>query len=232
MQSDNLLLNRLDRDTFQIVARSLIRVKLVRGQELARPHDQVHRAYFPIEGTISCVVELPGGGAIETGMIGRDGQWGATHAMDDRVSLNAVIVQVEGHAFAIDMDRLQTLTYELPAFRSLLLRYEQFAVAQVQQTAACNAVHSVERRLCKWLLRLYDLNGLDFYITQDFLAQMMGVRRTSVTGHAAELQNVGAITYRRGHVSVEDIGLLRSRSCECTAELKSHFDRLFGPVEH
>ena len=231
MNSDNLLLNRLDQTTFQKVAKSLIRVELVRGQELAHPHETVNRVYFPHRGVISCVVELPGGGAIETGMIGRDGQWGASQAMDDRVSLNAVIVQVEGSASAIDVDRLKLLTGDLPDFRSLLLRYDQFFTAQVQQAVACNAVHNIQPKLCKWLLRIYELSGPHFPLTQDLLAQMMGVRRTSVTGVAVELQKSGAINYARGQVQVLEPRILRSLSCECTSELHSHFKRLFGVAE-
>jgi CRP-like cAMP-binding protein len=232
VHSENLLLNRLDPATFRKVAKSLINVRLERRQELAHPHEAVQRVYFPYSGVISCVVELPGGGAIETGMIGRDGHWGASQAMDDKVSLNAVIVQVDGSAAVMDADRLKLLATDLPEFRGLLLRYEQFFTAQVQQTAACNAVHSIEPKLAKWLLRMYELCGPVFPITQEFMAQMMGVRRTSVTGHAAELQKSGAISYSRGQITVTDPGLLKSRSCECSSELHSHFERLFGPEEH
>jgi CRP-like cAMP-binding protein len=231
LQSENLLLNRLDSATYQKVARSLLNVPLERAQELAYPHQSVPRVYFPNSGVISCVVELPGGGAIETGMIGRDGQWGATQALDGKVSLNAVVVQVAGRAWALDADRLRALSDELPDFRSLLLRYDQFFTAQVQQTAACNAVHNLEPRLSKWLLRIYELAGPDFAITQEFIAQMMGVRRTSVTGHAAELQKAGVISYTRGHVHVLDPDLLRARCCECPTELHTHFEKLFGREE-
>ena len=174
------------------------------------------------------MVELLGGGAIETGMIGRDGQSGGSQALDDKVSLNAVLVQVSGTASAIDADRLKLLAHDLPDFQSLLLRYDQYFTAQVQQTAACNAVHSIEPKLCKWLLRIYELTGPNFQITQEFLAQMIGVRRTSVTGFATEVQKAGAIAYSRGQVYISDPDKLHDRTCECTSELQSHFDRLFS----
>jgi CRP-like cAMP-binding protein len=231
MHHNNLLIKGLDQPTFEKISRVLISVSLEQGQQLAHPHQSVQRVYFPEGGVISCVVELPGGGAIETGMIGRDGQWGASQAMDDKVSLNAVTVQVPGKALAMDADRLRQLALELPSFRSLLLRYDQFFLAQVQQTAACNAVHQVAPRLCKWLLRLRELAGADFLLTQEFMAQMMGVRRTSVTVIATELQKLGAITYSRGHIHVSEPALLEAQACECTAEVQSHYETLFGGEE-
>jgi len=145
---------------------------------LAETHQRVQKVYFPHSGIISCVVELRGGGAIETGMIGKDGAWGASQALDGKVSLNHVVMQVPGTASVIDSDHIRILATEHPALRSLLVQYEQFFLAQVQQSAACNAAHTVEARACKWLLRMHDLVGPDLPLTHDFLAQMMGVRRT------------------------------------------------------
>jgi len=231
MQSENQLLNQLSASTYRKIAPALTAVGLERGQELAHPRQRVLRAYFPYSGVISCVVELPGGGAIETAMIGKDGQWGATQALDDKVSLNGVMIQHPGRAAVIDADRLKRLANELPDLRALIMRYEEFFVAQVQQTAACNAVHQVEPRLCKWLLRIHDLVGPNCEMTQDFMAQMMGVRRTSVTTIATNLQKAGAIAYSRGHVHIRDVSLLEARTCECTAEVRLHYDELFNPRE-
>lgn len=230
-QSDNLLLSLLDKQTFGKVSQSLASVELEEGQTLAGPHETVERVYFPYGGVISCIVELPGGGAIETGMIGMDGQWGASQALDDKVSLNNVVVQVAGRSGVIAADRLALLAREFPTFQALLMRYDQFFTAQVQQTAACNAVHNVESRLCKWLLRMHELVGPDFPLTQEFMAQMMGVRRTSVTMIASGLQRAGAISYSRGKIQIRDVAQLQNHGCECTAELQSHFHRLFGMME-
>lgn len=228
-QSDNLLLNGLDRQVFARVSQSIASVELEPGQMLAGPYEPVQKVYFPYRGIISCVVELPGGGAIETGMIGRDGQWGASQALDDKVSLNNVVVQVAGRAGVLAVDRLTMLAREFPAFQSVLLRYDLFFTAEAQQTAACNAVHNVEQRLCKWLLRMHDLVGPDFPLTQDFMAQMMGVRRTSVTVIASGLSKAGIIAYARGKLQITDLERLRSHSCECAGELQGHFHRMFGP---
>src|ERR1700712_306797 len=129
-------------------------------------------------------------------MIGNDGVFGAIQALDDKVSLNHVVIQVPGAASVISSDRLREVIDALPLMRGLLIKYEQFFLAQVQQTAACNALHNVQARTCKWLLRMHDLVGSDIPLTQEFFAQMMGVRRTSVTevagGHSKGGKNFAA----------------------------------------
>jgi len=170
----NFLLNRLEPDVLARLAPNLSVIDLGQHEVLAETHQRIEKVYFPHTGIISCVVELVGGGAIETGMIGKDGEFGASQALDDKVSLNHVVIQVPGTASVIDSDRIKEMANELPAFRGLLVKYEQFFLSQVQQTAACNAVHTVQARTCKWLLRMHELAGSDLPLTQDFLAQMMG----------------------------------------------------------
>jgi CRP-like cAMP-binding protein len=123
-------------------------------------------------------------------MIGKDGAFGCSQA-DDKVSLNHVVSQVAATVSVISSDLLRQAADELPAFLSFLVKYERFFLAHVQQPAACNALHSVQERSCKWLLRMQQLAGDDLPLTQEFLAQMMGVRRTTVTEVALELQNAG-----------------------------------------
>jgi CRP-like cAMP-binding protein len=183
----DFLLNRLAPDALARLAPNLSVVDLEQHEVLAETHQRIQKVYFPHTGIISCAVELVGGGAIETGMIGKDGEFGASQALDDKVSLNHVVIQVPGTASVIDSDRIKEMANELPAFRGLLVKYEQFFLSQVQQTAACNAVHTVQARTCKRLLRMHELAGSDLPLKQDFLAQMMGVRRTSVTEVAGEL---------------------------------------------
>ena len=182
---------------------------------LAETHQRIETVYFPHSGIISCVVELLGGGAIETGMIGNDGEFGATQALDHKVSLNHVVMQVGGVASVISSDRIRVIANKIPVFSGLLVKYEQFFLSQVQQTAACNAVHDVQARTCKWLLRMHDLVGVDLELTQEFLAQMMGVRRTTVTEVAGDLQKAGLIKYSRGVVKIVNRGGLEAAACEC-----------------
>jgi CRP-like cAMP-binding protein len=226
---NNFLLNRLEPDLLAQIEPHLSLIELHHTQVLARTHQRVEKVYFPHSGIISCVVELKGGDAIETGMIGRDGAFGASQALDDKMSLNHVVIQVAGAASVISSDRICEVAEELPAFRRLLVSYEQLFLAQVQQTAACNAVHNVQSRTCKWLLRMHDLVGDDLPLTQEFFAQMMGVRRTTVTEVAGDLQKAGMITYHRGLIHIVDLEQIRARACECDEDVRSHYQRIFAP---
>jgi CRP-like cAMP-binding protein len=140
-------------------------------------------------------------------------------------------VQIVGKASAIGPDRLRVLANEFPDFKALLIKYEQFFLAQVQQTAACNAVHDIEARICKWLSRMHDLAGPDLLLTQEYFARMMGVRRTSVTTVASALQEAGLISYSRGRVHVHNIEQIRKRACECDDAVRANFERMFAGVE-
>ena len=178
---DNFLLNLLEPDVFDQIEPQLSIIDLQREQVLAETHQRIESVYFPHSGIISCVVELIGGGAIETGMIGKDGTFGSSQALDDKVSLNHVVTQLGGTASLMSSDHLRQQAEAFPAFRSVLTKYDQFFLAQVQQHVACNAVHNVQARTCKWLLRMHELAGPDLLLTQEFLAQMMGVTRTIVS---------------------------------------------------
>ncbi len=225
----NFLLNRLSPDLLAEMAPHFTTADLAAGEVLAETHQRIDTVYFPHSGIISCVVELAGGGAIETGMIGRDGVFGASQALDDKVSLNHVALQVASRMSVVPSNRFRQLVDQLPPLRMLVLNYEHFLFAQVQQTAACNAVHDIQARACKWLLRMHELVGAQLPLTQEFLAQMMGVRRTSVTAVAGALQDAGMITYRRGNIQIVSIERLRQSACECHNDIKSHYERLFGP---
>lgn len=224
---NNLLLARLDEATMSALAPHLSLVSLEHGRVLSETHSKIDKVYFPHTGIISCVVELIGGGAIETGMIGRDGQFGAGPALDHKVSLNNVVVQVAGDASIVEGARFRMVAEQHPPLRKMSLAYELFMAAQVQQTAGCNAVHKVSERICKWLLRMHKLAGNELPLTQEFLAQMMGVRRTSVTQVAVDLQRAGMITYHRGRVHIVDIEMIRRTACECDDAVNSHFARIF-----
>jgi CRP-like cAMP-binding protein len=224
----NALLAQLNIRSAERIQRHLRIADLHYGQVLAETHDRVQQVYFPHSGIVSCVVALQDGSSIETGMIGWDGEYGAGQALDDKLSLNRVMIQAAGTASVIDSDRLREVADAVPAFRKLLVGYEQFFLAQVQQTAACNASHDIEARTCRWLLRMYDLAGPDLPLTQEFLAQMMGVMRTSVSGIAAELQRAGLISYSRGRLHIRNIDLVLERACECHDAVKSHYDMIFG----
>ena len=228
---DNFLLNLLEPDVFDQIEPQLSIIDLPREQVLAETHQRIEKVYFPHSGIISCVVELKGGGAIETGMIGRDGTFGASQALDDKVSLNHVVIQLAGTASLMASNDLRHQAEAHDVFRAVLIKYDQFFLAQVQQHVACNAVHTVQARTCKWLLRMHELVGSDLLLTQEFLAQMMGVTRTSVTTVAGELQKAGMITFSRGRLHIVDIAQIQKWACECDDDIRSHYRRIFSSNE-
>ena len=227
----NFLLNLLDPALLGEIEPHLSVVDLHTELVLAETHQSIEKVYFPHSGIISCVVELIGGGAIETGMIGKDGNFGASQALDDKVSLNHVVMQLSGTASLMSSDRLREKAEAHPAFRAVLIKYDQFFLSQVQQNVACNAAHNVQARTCKWLLRMHELAGAELMITQEFLAQMMGVRRTSVTEVAGELQKAGMISYHRGRLHIANLNQIRQWACECDEDVRSHYRRIFASNE-
>lgn len=225
----NRLLASLPADVIADIKPHLRQVELKLGDVIAEAGGEVKRVYFPQSGIISLVVELSVGEMIETAMVGNDGVVNAASAMDGKVSLNKAIVQMAGSALAIEVDRIRALTDKYKVFRSMLIRHEQVMFAQSQQSAACNASHSVEARMCRWLLRMRDLGDSDdLTLTQDFIAQMLGVRRPSVSIVANTLQKAGFIKYRRGNIRILDVPGLKKESCECYETVKSHYDRLLA----
>ena len=231
-KSPNRLLASLSSDALSQIAPHLKVVELKFGDVLAEAGGPIRRVYFPFSGAISLVVELEVGTMIETALVGHDGVLNAASALDGKVSLNKGIVQMAGSAGAIDVDQLRRLADEIKPFRSLLIRHEQVLFAQSQQSAACNASHKVEARMARWLLHMRDLAGSDeLMLTQEFLAQMLSVRRTSVTVVASPLQKAGLIKYARGRIRVMDVDGLKKRSCECYETVKAHYQRMFAELK-
>jgi CRP-like cAMP-binding protein len=228
-KSPNRLLASLPSDVYFALTPHLKIVELKFGDVLAEAGSEIRRVYFPYAGVISLVVELDVGTMIETAMVGRDGVLNAAPALDGKVSLNMGIVQIAGSAGTIEVNRLRRLANEFEPFRSLLIRHEQVLFAQSQQSAACNASHSVEARMCRWLLHMRDLAGSDdLMLTQEFLAQMLSVRRPSVSVVASPLQKAGLIKYSRGNIQVLDVKRLQKRACECYSTVKAHYKRLLS----
>lgn len=229
IQSQNHLLASLRSADFELLRPHLKQIELVHEKVLFEAGDKVTHIYFPHSGVVSLVVELADGQMIEAAMIGRDSLVGGSSALDGKIALNKGIVQLPGTASILAVDRLRKVAATSVSFRTTLIRHEQVLLVQAQQSAACNASHAVEARLARWLLRSRDLSGdnlLNF--TQEFLAQMLGVRRTSVTLVAKTLQEAGLIKYRRGKVQIIDLEGLREACCECHETVKAQYDRLLN----
>jgi CRP-like cAMP-binding protein len=228
-QSPNRLLASLSAEVFSLLQPHLKPVDLNFADVLGDTGQPITSVYFPHSGIVSLVVELSVGSMIETAMVGRDGAANAASALDGKVSLNKAIVQVAGKASAIDAHQLSNIADGSKELRSLLIRHEQLLFAQAQQSAACNASHVVEARMCRWLLRMRDLtDGNDLSLTQEFLAQMMGVRRTSVSLVAGTLQKAGLISYRRGHIRILDVAGVADGACECYATVSAQYEQMLS----
>jgi len=225
----NHFLASLSSDDSDLLRPHLRQDNLTLRSILFRPEEQVHRVYFPTAGIISLVVGLSDGHWVEAGMVGRNGVVGGGSALDGRVAINQAIVQAEGSSLTIDTEVLSRLVSASDTLRAALMRHELASYAMTQQVAACNARHELDERLCRWLMLTRDLLASDTLpLTQEFLAQMLGVQRTSLTLVARTLQESGLITYRRGHIQVLDAVHLREASCECYGAINHHFERLIG----
>jgi CRP-like cAMP-binding protein len=229
MAHANRILASLPQNIITAVERQLKPVPLKFGDVIADTGQPVDRVYFPTDGVVSLVVDMKVGSMIETAMVGRDGVVNGTSALDGNVSLHRAIVQVEGAAVALASETLRKLADDFQPLRSMLIRHEQVLFAQAQQSAGCNASHDVEARMCRWLLRIRDLTGSDeMNLTQEFLAQMLGVRRTSVSLVAGTLQKAGFIKYNRGKIRLLDIARLQDGACECYETVKENYERLLA----
>ena len=228
MANANRLLQMLSASDRAVLERHLKTVPLTQGDVLAEPGDEIRNVYFPHSGIISFMVSLDDGALVQTFMVGCDGVVGAAQALDSKTSVNKILVQVSGTAAVIDRAPLREIVERNAEIRSVLAAHEQFLIADIQQTAACNARHSVEARMARWIMRMRDLAGDDLPLTQDYLASMIGVRRSSVSETATRMQEQGAIDYSRGRLHINDARVLERISCECHQAVRDNYESLFG----
>jgi len=178
-------------------------------------------------------VTLETGLMVEAAMVGSDGVVGASAALDGRISLSRGIIQLGGDIVVCSIDGLKSAALQSPKLLALLIRHEQTVYAQAQQSAACFASHHIHARLCRWLLRARDLAGSDtLNFTQEYLAEMLGVQRSSVTVVAHTLQAAGMIKYARGKIKIVDGDALHDAACECYESVKRHYAKLLGPIRN
>jgi CRP-like cAMP-binding protein len=189
--------------------------------------DAIKAVYFPTTAVISLVASLATGEMTEAAMVGRDGVIGAASALDGKVAMSLAIVQLGGDAMVCDPAAFRGAALQSESVIATVMRHEQALFAQAQQSTACMAHHEVEARLCRWLLRARDLSGSDHLpFTQEFLAEMLGVRRTSVTTVARTLQEAGMIKYTRGKIEILDVEGLLETSCECHETIRGQYQQL------
>jgi CRP-like cAMP-binding protein len=227
--SSNLLLASLSASDAAALQPHLRSIYLEHEKILFEAGEEVAAIYFPTGAIISLVVGLSSGELIEAAMVGKDGVIGASAAIGGNIPSNRGIVQLAGTAMTCNVDALKSAALQSHTLLSALVRHEQTVYAQASQSAACMAAHHVEARLCRWLLRARDLAGTDtLEFTQEFLAEMLGVKRTSVTLHARTLQQAGLIKYSRGKIQIIDVEAVRETVCECYGTVKSYYQTLLG----
>ena len=191
--------------------------------------DTIKSVYFPVNAVVSLVVTLAAGQMTEAAMVGNDGAVGIASALDGKIAVSRAVVQLAGDAMVCDPATFKGVAMQSESLISTVMRHEQTLFAQAQQSTACMANHDVEARLCRWMLRARDLSGSDdLPFTQEFLAEMLGVQRTSVTTVAHTLQAAAIIKYSRGKIHILDVEALKESACECYETVKEQYSQLLG----
>jgi len=201
------------------------------GEMLYEPGGQLQYAYFPTTCIVSLHYVMKSGASAESAGVGNEGVVGVPLFMGGDTTPSSAAVLTAGHAYRLASRLVKQEFTRGGALQRLLLRYTQALITQMAQTALCNRYHSVEQQLCRWLLSTLDrMPANDLVMTQELVANMLGVRREGITEAAGKLQNAGIIRYRRGHITVLDRSGLETRSCECYAVVKKELDRLLSDV--
>jgi CRP-like cAMP-binding protein len=228
LPSTNQILQHLGEPALSELRGSLKPADLVQGQQLAEPMKSTSQVYFPEGGVVSFVVKLADGGSVEAAMVGKDGVVGAMEAVHGTPFRNEAVVQVSGRALIVPSGRFREVYFARESVRNAVERHAAVFVAQAQQSAACNAMHEAKARLCRWLLRLHDLVGSEFSLTQEYMAELLGFRRPTVSVEAKQLQEEGLIKYQRGRIVIIDVDGLKRHSCECYQAVKEYEQLVLG----
>lgn len=225
----NHLLAALSRDEYQRLAPHLERVELALGESLVESGKVMQHVYFPTDSIVSLLCVMEDGDSTEIAVVGAEGIVGISLFMGGETTPSRAIVQSAGGAYRLNGQRLKDEFDRAGTLQHLLLRYTQALITQMAQTAVCNRHHSLDQQLCRWLLLSLDrLPTNELVMTQELIANMLGVRREGVTESAGKLQRAGLISYHRGHISILDRPGLEARVCECYAVVKKEYDRLLG----
>ncbi|PKO47077.1 MAG: Crp/Fnr family transcriptional regulator [Betaproteobacteria bacterium HGW-Betaproteobacteria-22] len=223
----NHLLDALLKADYDRLFPNLELVEMKLGQVLCESGDKLKHVYFPTTSIVSLLYVMESGASAEIAVVGNEGILGVPVFLGGDSTLSRAVVQSAGYGYRMKAQLLKCEFNQSGPLQHLLLRYTQALITQMAQTAVCNRHHSVEQQLCRWLLLSLDqLSGNELNMTQELIANMLGVRREGVTEAAGALQNLGLIQYRRGHIKVTDRAGFEAKSCECYQVVKDEFDRL------
>ena len=216
MHQRNHFLETLPAEAFALIKAKLELVALKRDQRIVEVDKPVTHALLPVTSIISVISVMKNGDLVESRTIGREGGFGLLHALGSRMSFERVITQIGGEAYRISVEDLQEAAARSPALTQAIVRHAQATIVQSAHFVACNSLHNAAPRLCRWLLMTQDRLGSDILaLTQEHLAIMLAVQRTTVTALAMALQAEGVVSYSRGKIRVLDREGLERRSCEC-----------------
>ncbi|GGY08513.1 Crp/Fnr family transcriptional regulator [Litchfieldella qijiaojingensis] len=228
-QMKNQLLAALPRVEYERLRPRLEPVTLSLGEALYESGGVMRHVYFPTDAIVSLLCVMEDGDSTEIAVVGNEGIVGISLFMGGETTPSRAIVQSAGHAYRLRGQFLKDEFYRAGSLQGLLLRYTQALITQMAQTAVCNRHHTVDQQLCRWLLLSLDrLSTNELVMTQELIANMLGVRREGVTESAGKLQKAGLIAYHRGHITVLDRPGLESRVCECYAVVKKEYRRLLA----
>jgi len=228
---DNHLLAALLAQEYERLAPNLELVPMPLGHVLYESGSELRHVYFPTTAIVSLLYVMRDGASAEIAVVGNEGLIGVALFMGGETMPNRAVVQSAGHAYRLKGQLLKEEFNRSGGLQHLLLRYTQALLTQMAQTAVCNRHHTLDQQLCRWLLMSLDrLRSNELVMTQELIANMLGVRREGVTEAAGNLQKAGLIKYRRGHITVIDRAGLEARVCECYAVVKREFERLLPEV--
>jgi CRP-like cAMP-binding protein len=231
-QGPNRLLAGLGRKEFALLSDGLEAVTLKAGGILFEVGEDVKYVYFPAQGTIAALVlHLRDNASAETAMIGLEGAVGGVISEGEKPAFTRGVVQIGGPAWRLPTEVLEKAKLQAPKLRDHFARYADCLLAQVMQSVACNAVHEADARLARWLLTIQDRSGSDeLHLTQEFISQMLAVRRPYISRIVGRLESDGAIRKSRGVIVIADRPKLEREACECYAYLRRHFERVLPGV--
>ena len=226
---ENRLLAALPTEEYERLRPHMEHVSFSLGEVVYESGGHLDHVYFPTTTIISLLYMMENGSSAEMGLAGNEGMVGIALFMGGGTMPNRAVVQSAGGAIRLKAKALQAEFAMGSKFQHLLLRYTQALITQISQTAVCNRLHSVEQQLCRWLLLSHDrVEADELIMTQELIADMLGVRREGVTVAAGRLQDAGAISYVRGHIRILDRRKLEAMACECYKVVRDEFDRLLG----
>jgi CRP-like cAMP-binding protein len=227
--TENKVLSSLNEDDLSRLRSKLEPVNLSTNEVLKDIGEPIQFLYFPNDVVLSCLSSMEDGTTVEVCMVGREGVIGIPAVLGAPSTPYRVIAQVPGNALRLRTSAMKDEFERCGPLHNVLLRYTYFQLVQAAQTAACNQLHTVEERLCRWLLNLHDkVKSDDLQVTQEFISRMLGTRRSGITVAAGSLQKKGFIKYSRGKIKILDRDGLETASCECYGILRQEYNRVLS----